>query len=567
MKMSNALAEGLQLLNAKYLQGLLSQCVLQESATSSKIIMALVQALQDSLGTLMKENSRIFLYLVKVALDSGDTKLGKIIAKYIDEGYLVEPDLDLQTVSEALKLHRRTTYPLICHMLRDFRTVRAYILQHHVADILSLDTADLCLFADALTLTLVSYDDREEIFINDIRDKNVGVASDILHKTVQIAATPEKIRLEFKFFIRALVLTIDDENMITLYGKIDSALPRTLSIERLAFVHALLISGKTEKFPNLDATRYIKSALQSVTRFLSESSQLSDLQIMIIKRLSIICSQFSQLLGVGKSLNAVIEVSIQRWFTDNGIMRSALAFMMSSSQQPHNLEYQKFLQMLLNNDQSRSQESGGFPYYIICAMHFLYFLDPKEQSKASMMTPKILQFYSGTYNPADRLILEIIYSLDASVNISSEMRIESYSFPQEQKKLYNFAVGHCEMSFSSKVFRNSIKTLSNKSGAYSYQKFETVMEYIAVIEKFTDSQEQDLVYDPLFVLPAIADMVSRKLVSVNSMVDSHCLSYVVICLGLNARVAGMARKILNSSISLIDVSVRFVVRNPNCLLI
>ncbi|KAK9378936.1 uncharacterized protein V2V93DRAFT_327878 [Kockiozyma suomiensis] len=228
--------------------------------------------------------------------------------------------------------------------------------------------------------------------------------------------------------------------------------------------------------------------------------------------------------------------------------------MMSSSQQPHNLEYQKFLQMLLNNDQSRSQESGGFPYYIICAMHFLYFLDPKEQSKASMMTPKILQFYSGTYNPADRLILEIIYSLDASVNISSEMRIESYSFPQEQKKLYNFAVGHCEMSFSSKVFRNSIKTLSNKSGAYSYQKFETVMEYIAVIEKFTDSQEQDLVYDPLFVLPAIADMVSRKLVSVNSMVDSHCLSYVVICLGLNARVAGMARKILNSSISLIDES-------------
>ncbi|KAK7205256.1 ribosome 60S biogenesis N-terminal-domain-containing protein [Myxozyma melibiosi] len=553
LKMATTLAESLKLLPEEVVSKLIVEATQDSKAIDPQVICALVES-EDSLEMLSDEHGKVVQLLIRAALKSGDSSVVNVALKFANSPFFDVTDIDFPVVEEIFSQDRKGSYSLVCRLFENSATMRSCILQQHLEAISALDLEDMIPFADTITAFLVDCDDDSKLFVIKSSSSLSVDISDLLLQ-VSKTATQKRVELNLQLYLRSLVLLTSEDAITSLYNAIDSSIPQTVSINRLALAHSVLSSRQAPENLRSSAAQFIKSALQTITRYLSETAQLEESQKTIIRRIGITVERFSSILGLGKAVNAPIEAAIQRWFDDETIVLFVLNLMIGSSHQY--LEYRKFFQMILAQHASEvglgreSQLLNG----IVCTLHHLYFLNPKEQSKASLTATKLIQYYSGTCKASDRLLLEVLHSLDASSNISTDLKIDTFSFSHEDAVFYVVAPGHCELSFSPKIFRSSLRLLSGtEKDSYNSEKLRSSNEYM----EFASAKETEkvdsshLMYDPLFVLPAVADMISRKLVDVNSLVSNHCLSYVIICLGIEGPIAAMARKILILVISLID---------------
>ncbi|KAK9348665.1 hypothetical protein V1522DRAFT_433719 [Lipomyces starkeyi] len=238
-----------------------------------------------------------------------------------------------------------------------------------------------------------------------------------------------------------------------------------------------------------------------------------------------------------------------------------LAFsLMLTSGNPDDLEYVKFLQMIADSGQTCLPDDpntvpGSISIQRACMVHYLYFLNPKVHVDPFVAT-RLMMFYTGTCGPSDRLLLQVFHTMDTFMNLSAAVKIALYTFTYEPNMQMNFCTlvaEGLEILLSGKTFGISIKHMSPESFDYAPADAKSISAYIEYCDTLCTTGPY-AVYDPLFMLPVLMDMASRKLVDIKVLTENHCIGYVIMCLGFRGSVYEMARRTLVPLIALFEDS-------------
>ncbi|KAK9377267.1 uncharacterized protein V1513DRAFT_372980 [Lipomyces chichibuensis] len=231
-------------------------------------------------------------------------------------------------------------------------------------------------------------------------------------------------------------------------------------------------------------------------------------------------------------------------------MHFAFSVMLSSGN-PDDLEYVKFLQMIADSGQTRLPDNpNAAPCSVgiqrACMVHYLYFLNPKVHVDPFLAT-RLMMLYTGTCGPSDRLLLQVFHTMDTIMNFSDAVKIALYSFTYEPDMHMNFCTQGVEglkILLSGKTFGISIKHMFPESFDYAPADAKSIFAYMQYCNTSACTTSPYAVYDPLFMLPVLMDMTSRKLVDIKVLTENHCIGYVIMCLGFGGSVYEMARRTL-----------------------
>ncbi|KAK9469387.1 hypothetical protein V1512DRAFT_269019 [Lipomyces arxii] len=216
------------------------------------------------------------------------------------------------------------------------------------------------------------------------------------------------------------------------------------------------------------------------------------------------------------------------------------------------LEYVKLLQMIIENTNLYKSCEANLLSRMIEIIHTLYFCDSNAH-KDPHIASQLVMLYDGTTSESQQLLLQVLYWMDAVVNLNSALNATLYSFKQDTHQNSGFLVSRLanelELSFSGRRFGSSIKYIP------LLLKFDiTPISSPDRLDANFDKRSVPLAYDPWFALPAIMDMSLRQLMDLKQLATNHCIGYVIMCLSGSGQVYTMARQVLLQLITMAETS-------------
>ncbi|KAK9446396.1 ribosome 60S biogenesis N-terminal-domain-containing protein [Limtongia smithiae] len=313
-------------------------------------------------------------------------------------------------------------------------------------------------------------------------------------------------------------------------------------------VGAGAIVDALRKMPDAGTKKHHAMLLKELlkcTKYLSEHSTISQSRRDSLSQLRILATEYPATVAeTRRATNALIEVCLSRWIGDVEILKLAFAVAVGTARE--NLEYAKFLQMIVDHAKSplKTLADDDSCNMLVCMVHYLFFLDAKSQS-TKHLAEQVLRIYGGTKSGADRLLLEMLHALDAAVNVGAVMVAAEYcTFSRGEGRR---AVIHgggsksdgVELVLSPEVFGNSIKLGIPSEDDYTRVALTGTVAY----EEFCGASAETATYDPLFMLPLLTAIVvaPRRLVDAKGLIENHCVGYIIACMGCSGRVGEMAR--------------------------
>ncbi|KAK9453260.1 ribosome 60S biogenesis N-terminal-domain-containing protein [Dipodascopsis uninucleata] len=365
---------------------------------------------------------------------------------------------------------------------------------------------------------------------------------------------------DLDFYERLVAILENDDDYDTFYRNIVKSFELSAIGGRIELTLHLLRTMKTTDFILEESKFLLQSTLLQITKFLSESKELTELHLKIINITAEFLEDFSGLFSLGKNVNPPIEVGLAKWLAEPEVVKLMLRLItMSNSSQ---LEYRKFLQMICYNNKIpllyKESYSERLIFDLVCMIHRLYFLNPEANIDKQLMV-RILLFQGASCSPADILLVDVLRHLEHTIGISVLGFINSYRFGQQSSSfsnpMFELNQNNVEACFNGRQFGISVKCISEEYMLAPKTSFGQSSKIYETFWKATQNLEnKSQLYHPLIVLPFLMDMVYNELVDVKLLVDNNCISYIIVCLSLDSGASLMARKILGPLIKMVEDS-------------
>ncbi|KAK9252348.1 ribosome 60S biogenesis N-terminal-domain-containing protein [Lipomyces tetrasporus] len=548
---------GLALLDRDALLSILSNNVkYRKPKIAARICSEVISVLQTHFPSVLGELQNVD-ELVELAFISSDKKLALEVRKLLPSKGEITFAFDIQLLGKVLISKQKDLYDLAAQVITVSNDAFSYVIENYADTVITLDRDSLFVFAWAIAEHMFENDDKSAIYVRRTGIVQIPLtAAKILLECVTHAEV-SRVEQDVAFFKKVVLVLSTEEDYALFYDHVAKKSSRTISELRIAYTHAMYRHNALTEHIRADANQYMKSVVARITRYLSESELLSAAQLAIMVSAANFLAEFPSAFSFGKYVNPPIEAAIGRWISKYEVMQFAFSLMLTESD---DLEYAKFLQMIVENGETCLKDypntvSGPINIQHACMIHYLYFLNPTAHVDSFVAT-RLMMLYSGTCGPSDRLLLQVFHRMDAHVSLNSAVKIALYTFVNEPNSmrvsLCKKAGEGLEILLSGKTFGSSIKHMPVDIFDYAPAVGRSTSAYMEYCETKRFSSNPYAVYDPLFMLPAIMDMISRKLVDIKILTESHCIGYVIMCLGCGGSVYAMARRTLVQLIALYE---------------
>ncbi|AET38880.1 Urb1p Ecym_3393 [Eremothecium cymbalariae DBVPG len=258
------------------------------------------------------------------------------------------------------------------------------------------------------------------------------------------------------------------------------------------------------------------------------------------------------------SVNSQLEVLLSReWVKHDDILEYASILILGGIST--SIESEKLLQIFINNNLVPVYDRNAAKYSQYLSMVIISNLFSKDVSKNSStsLQEKLLTVYGGTIRPHDRLILQILERIEATISVSWINHIYSWEFldsltttERELITLPNLIEKKNEgylVTLDKDVLENSIQNypkldyIGLEVEIYSNTSWHKIQEYFKQFELSTKSSNYQ-VYDALFVLLLVInndELVRQQLTDdghinykfeVKTLLDSKIFQFVIMSL-------------------------------------
>ncbi|KAK9461008.1 ribosome 60S biogenesis N-terminal-domain-containing protein [Lipomyces oligophaga] len=431
------------------------------------------------------------------------------------------------------------------------------ISTHLCESVLRIDENRIDILSPAISLELLKFILSYEVplktlFSKDTEKKIKRMIADSFQK-IEISDLLRNYSV-YHNFCRYLDSKVDINALV---NRVIVEAPHSYAIEKLTYLSELSTNEEARSFIALSTSELIKNQLQLITKVLAEQSILSRKHRKLIQLISAIIANLSDHLSLSmKQVNAAIEVSIQHWLLDPEIVLF-ISTLVRSFAKSKDFEGQKSFQLILGND---NLLNGNIliEAHLVNILHILYFANPRGLLTSNTAV-KLIQFYGGSISRTDYLIYEILHSIDALSNLSIALKISSYTFSDDTSAGKVYAGSSSQMLqlvFSRKRFQSSISALvSSKRFPKVDRALNAQSDTSSIGELSLQHSLLETIYDPLFALSAITDMITRRLVDIAELVDNYAVGYIIVCSSNDDKtVRLLARKVLLLIITYIEES-------------
>ncbi|KAK9322239.1 ribosome 60S biogenesis N-terminal-domain-containing protein [Lipomyces orientalis] len=549
---------GLALLDRDALLSILSNNVkYRKPHIAARICGEVISVLQIHFPSVLGELENVN-ELMELAFVSSDKKLALEVQRLLPSKGEIAFAFDIQLLGKVLISRQKDLYDLAAKVITVSNEAFSCVVENHADTVIALDRDSLFLFARAIAEHMVENDDKAAFYVRRADVVQIPVtAANILRECINHADV-SRVEQDVAFFKKVVLVLSTEEDCALFYDHVAKKTSRTISELKITYTHAMYRHSVLTEHIRADANQYMKSVMARITRYLSESELLSATQLAIIVSAANFLAEFPRAFSFGKNVNPPIEAAIGRWISKFEVMQFAFSLMLTESD---DLEYAKFLQMIAEKGETCLKDypnivSSPIRIQHACMIHYLYFLNPTAHVDSFLAT-RLMMLYSGTCGPSDRLLLQVLHRMDAHGSLNAAVKIALYSFVNEPNSmrvsLCKKAAEGLEILLSGKTFGSSIKHMLPDNFDYAPAVGRSISAYMEYCETKTFSNNPYAVYDPLFMLPAIMDMVSRKLVDIKLLTENHCIGYVIMCLGCGGSVNAMARRTLVQLIALYEV--------------
>ncbi|KAK9235370.1 ribosome 60S biogenesis N-terminal-domain-containing protein, partial [Lipomyces kononenkoae] len=495
--------------------------------------------------------------LLQLAVASEDKKLVFEMQRLLRFTGQITFKSDVQYLGQVFESSNKDLYDLVCKVMVASNEAFTYVINNYCDSIIAMKTDSLLMFAKAIAECLFDKDDKSPFYKwkDGTEDIPVTAAKALIECVKRVGAS--HVEQDTTFFKKVVLVLSSEEDCAHFYEHIACHNNKANSSERIAYTHAMYHFNAVTDSIKEDAARYMKSVVARITRYLSESESLSPQQLAVIVSATDFLSEFPHGFSFGKYVNPPIEAAIARWINKHEVMHFAFSLMLTASN-PGDLDYVKFLQMIAERKylpDGPNIEASSLSTTRSCMIHYLYFQNPQFHVDA-FVASRLMMLYGGTCGPSDKLLLSVFHTMDTLMNLSASVKLAVYTFVYDVNMEMTFCkqvAEGLEILLSGKTFGNSIKHMSSENFDYSSAPAKSMSAYMDYCDTIDCTTNPYAVYDPLFMLPVIMDIASRRLVDAKLLVDNHCIGYVIMCLGIGGSVYEMARRTLIQLVTLFEV--------------
>ncbi|KAF8469027.1 ribosome 60S biogenesis N-terminal-domain-containing protein [Kalaharituber pfeilii] len=345
-----------------------------------------------------------------------------------------------------------------------------------------------------------------------------------------------------------------------------------LSPEKIKLVSALMSGAMKEKLKNTvekEGKGWFFLIVDHLTRRFGEEKVLSEKSTCLTKEFSMLLRENKMTLSEyvpRASINALLEAAVEKKINADEVIE--LAAIIADRLEAKDLDLSKLFQMILGNTKNplafRQISVDSIHYNMTYLIYRLFSLAKTLHSNVTTLDGVML-LYRGTCNIVDKLLLNIVSSVESYLARSCASRIGAWSFLEDHNDasvssstvLVSRSKGYLNITIDERVFQQSIASFAPDGGVIPNT--DTVNgfdEFLEVVEGQSRRLSQQ--YDHNFMLPVLAYILafsSKTGVTGQAMVEKGGVGYVLIGLcSSDGSVRNAAVQVLNAVINKIEDS-------------
>lgn len=208
-----------------------------------------------------------------------------------------------------------------------------------------------------------------------------------------------------------------------------------------------------------------------------------------------------------------------KWIKNNSILRYALTIIFSANK--NIIESERILNIIINNEDSSLMKGpieSDNKFLTTLSLYRLFNIDP-DQCSNILIQKKLVTFYSGSMNASDKLILQMLETIEAKISSSWTNLIYTWDLLENsdieldligETKLITEEKEGLILTLRKDLIENSLQNyilnypsipdLMNDSNEKISETIKMFDAYFADFKTINNSKGEKIVYDPYFIL-------------------------------------------------------------------
>ncbi|KAG5360490.1 Nucleolar pre-ribosomal-associated protein 1 [Yarrowia sp. B02] len=358
----------------------------------------------------------------------------------------------------------------------------------------------------------------------------VGVPEDMeyVSQTVTKYLTSSKDLSNVDIFARVLVMcssSVSSEDAVAIVSALTSA-PKTHGYTKnVGKLVAQLGDGE-------HLSKYLSKGVINLTKHLMETTETviysSALEVAKCLDEIAVAPEIKFWAQVSaKSVNALLEALVTRWFHDPVCIRLVHSLVSCASKQ---IEYSRLLQMVLNSEGNvLLDRRSDFSSQVLTStiVQKLYLFD-KKNSHASVVNG-VLRLYEALNSLPDQILLSVLQSMESAGTYNWTQFVFSWATIGDVRdtRVFNVIGNDIEVTLAAPTILASINNFDPSEKSFQ--------QHVDVWNKLTTREQQEYqaekkeaVYDSSFLLGVIAQRIRKDgHLDIRALVENHYLGFVL----------------------------------------